>query len=1668
MSMEANENQSSRQRSWWPYLALFLILLVAGYLRFTGLNWDENTHLHPDERFLTMVETSIQPAVSLREYFTTATSPLNPRNRGHGFFVYGSFPIFLVRYVVRYVAEGLNNYCLTAGCTFNFLGYDGVHLVGRALSALADLATLVVLFFLGRRLYDERVGVLAALLGAGSVLSIQQSHFFTVDTYVALFATLSLYCAVRVAQDDRGSDWIWFGLAFGAALACKISVWPLGLVLVAAAWVRAVRQREPSMMRPFLNLAAAAILAFLVFRVLQPYAFTGLNFDIETMGEDAYYDAVAAAPGWWQKAYDVLPEPIRAVLLPAPRWLGNMRTIQSQVGGDVDFPPNHQWTDRRPIVFPWKNMVLYGMGPALGLTAWLGFAAAVLYMLIWIGRRKNWHQHLLPALWIAIFFLYQGTQWVKSMRYLLPIYPALILLGAWALVEGVRTVRRRWGNRRRWLVGVAWALPVLVVGLTLAWAFSFVNIYHQPTTRVAAARWIYENVPTGATLLYETDAGPAELQIPVPITEYLRDGSRNVTTFEMPVSGRVTGVRMNYLSDPNLDPEPETFFVAVSSDIGSESHLAAGVFSENLVPQTNVRGDAHTIAFEPVELAAGQSYYLITEAQDGAPVRSTGAFVVNESSWDDGLPLRIDGLDGFNIYEGSPLELYWEDNADKREQMIRLLDEADYLFITSSRQLGSIPRLPTRYPMTTAYYEALFDGNLGFEPVATFMADLHVGPLQINDVFGRLGWGEAPDVGWPPPGAWAAEEAFSVYDHPPVWIFAKTEEYDPVQTRAILEAVDLSQARFITPYEYTEQLKAGRRPGLLQWLFPSDSSEPEAEETRSMWLEPDVWAEQQAGGTWSELFDPEGLLSRKPAVGAAVWWALLAVIGWLAFPLASLVLGGLPSQGYVVSKILGLLLIAWMSWMLVSLGWLTYSRGTIYVAIGLLALVAVGVGLARRHALAHFVRTKWRLMLTVEVVGLALFVISLLIRSGNPDLWHPNYGGEKPMDFSFLNAVLKSTTFPPYDPWLAGAYINYYYFGFVMIGNLIKVLGIVPYVAYNIALPMLFALTGLGAFSISYDLVAGLARNKTGEDRPERRVWMRRALFAGLAAAVLAVLLGNLGQIWTFINGWHRLGAGEGGFLVETLRGLLENIKGNPLPIYTGSWYWDATRIIPPAQGEAGPITEFPFFTFLYADLHAHMIDMPLVLLALAWALGLAQRADRSGRRPVWRALPSLAVSWIVGALVIGALRATNTWDWPTQLGVGVVAVLYWAWRTFRPGWRWLAAAAAGIAALVGLSSLFFLPVTRNFVPAYTEVQRWQGGVTPAWAYFAVHGLFLFILLTVLGHEFRDWTRQLSDKTLERLEPWGSMIGLGVLILLLAMVALLAMGIPVGPLVLLLMAAAGLLALQSRLPAERRAVLMLLTLGLALTLAVEVIVLSGDISRMNTVFKFYLQVWLIFSAIGGAALVWAWQTVQQWRRPWRQVWLIGLGALVFTAALYPPTAAAAKFRDRFHADQPPAGLDGMQFMLTSTHYDQDQAIPLEDDYDAIRWLQDNVQGSPVIMEANTYPKIYGWGNRITMFTGLPSVVGWEWHTRQHRAGFEGATEEVRRRANDVIAFYNTPDVDQALNILQSYDVQYVIVGRLEQAYYSPVGLEKFDLMVELGMLQEVYRNPGAVIYQIGG
>jgi uncharacterized membrane protein len=259
---------------------------------------------------------------------------------------------------------------------------------------------------------------------------------------------------------------------------------------------------------------------------------------------------------------------------------------------------------------------------------------------------------------------------------------------------------------------------------------------------------------------------------------------------------------------------------------------------------------------------------------------------------------------------------------------------------------------------------------------------------------------------------------------------------------------------------------------------------------------------------------------------------------------------------------------------------------------------------------------------------------------------------------------------------------------------------------------------------------------------------------------------------------------------------------------------------------------------------------------------------------------------------------------------------------------------------------------------------------------------------------------------------------------------------------------------------SRRLVLFMTGTAFFLTMLVEVIVLSGDIGRMNTVFKFYLQAWVLFGASSAAALGWTLIELRRWKNGWQTVWRIGLAALALGAFMFPLTATTAKTQDRMSLEAPHT-LDGMAFMLTSEYPDEGGVVQLNAEYEAIRWVQENIFGTPVIVEANT--PLYRWGSRFSIYTGLPTVLGWDWHQTQQRG--HSQVSKIPGRQTDIRMFYLMDDRQIAEDFLREYQVEYVILGQLERNYYPGVGLDKFERW-EGDLWQEVYRNEETVIYRV--
>ncbi|HEU4679545.1 MAG TPA: glycosyltransferase family 39 protein, partial [Terrimicrobiaceae bacterium] len=506
-------------------LLLGAVLLLAFGLRTYNVNWDRSQHLHPDERFISTVLAELRSPSSVAEYFDSDDSPLNPYNH-KGSYVYGTLPLFATKATGEWLdrdadgsthrsgqllldlseALGANPRDRNGSLTFDG-GYNG-NLVGRVISALADTLTVLVVFELGRYLFGARTGLLASALFALAPLHIQQSHFFTSDTFLTLFASCTLYLLARTVHERRPIYLPAAGLTLGLALACKVSALLLlapyfgALVLPLAVALRRVARERPVRLWPrrqdgewVVWWAAGLIAVLLAFRVFQPYAFTneGLlgTFELSYGTEDFRPGALISL------------EPLRPphYLALDSRFLDDLDNLRRTQDG-ADFPPNAQWVDRPAYFWPLQNLILWGFGP-------FGFAAAVIGAIA-AARREH---EIRPVIWMllgwcALVFFFYGRTFVPSMRYFMPAYPVLAVFGGVGLSALWTWRPRAWPASRRFGGPISRVSPIaLSAGLAMGaalfgFAFTF-GVYGTEISRIQASRWMLNELPETTVISHE-------------------------------------------------------------------------------------------------------------------------------------------------------------------------------------------------------------------------------------------------------------------------------------------------------------------------------------------------------------------------------------------------------------------------------------------------------------------------------------------------------------------------------------------------------------------------------------------------------------------------------------------------------------------------------------------------------------------------------------------------------------------------------------------------------------------------------------------------------------------------------------------------------------------------------------------------------------------------------------------------------------------------------------------------------------------------------------------------------------------------------------------------------------------------------------------------------------
>jgi uncharacterized membrane protein len=669
-----------------------------------------------------------------------------------------------------------------------------------------------------------------------------------------------------------------------------------------------------------------------------------------------------------------------------------------------------------------------------------------------------------------------------------------------------------------------------------------------------------------------------------------------------------------------------------------------------------------------------------------------------------------------------------------------------------------------------------------------------------------------------------------------------------------------------------------------------------------------------------------------------IWWLLFFFIGFVNLPLTIIFFKKAFDLGYGFSKFLGLLLISYLILLSGVAHLLPFTTLITYLFLLLLIVVNLVILNKNKKRFLALIKKKWRRLLLQEIIFTACLVGWSIVRAYQPDI----RGLEKFMDLGFINSLLRSKYFPAPDMWFAGKAVNYYWFGHLITAVITRLSTLPSFVTYNLMIATILGFLANGTFSLVSSLVSALSKNIAG-----------KAISAGLLSVLLVCFAGNFHTpAYVYKNGLDKY------------------------------WYPDATRFIgynPPVEDKT--IHEFPIYSFVVSDLHAHLLGIPLVILFLGLLWNIASAKEE-------KSLLKRVSKLLLPGLVLAGMFMTNTWDFGNYLIAAAASIFFLKLIPKKFSWKklWWATleTVITVSLLFIIGIVFSLPFILNFSSMVQGV-KFVYSHTPIWQ------------LLVL---------------------WGFPAVLTVIFL---------------PLVTFI--------LRGKVKKPDIFILSLLTASWLLVAIPEVIYIKdiyiASHYRANTMFKLTYQAYVMFYLSAGYIAV---RTVGQIKKIVVKIFSTTFFTLLFTSLFIYPFIAVNSYYNRL---QEYKGLNGEVWLKTI----------YPDIYETVLWFRDHVSGQPTILEApgDSYTDY----NVISSYTGLPTVQGWFVHEWLWRGGSDAPAD----RSRDVAVIYETASVSEAKQLLDKYQVKYVVVGTHEKEKYPQLNELKFT---KIG--KKVYAGGETTVY----
>ncbi len=697
-----------------------------------------------------------------------------------------------------------------------------------------------------------------------------------------------------------------------------------------------------------------------------------------------------------------------------------------------------------------------------------------------------------------------------------------------------------------------------------------------------------------------------------------------------------------------------------------------------------------------------------------------------------------------------------------------------------------------------------------------------------------------------------------------------------------------------------------------------------------------------------------------------IWWAAALVLGVVFMPITGKMFAKFRDGGWMFSKAIGIFVSGYILWVLSCIQVLKFtSMNCLFVVLGCLGINLLFLWKNYKNNVYVFIKWDLKLIIIEEILFFVIFGIWTYLVCFDPAA----YGTEKFMDYGFMTSMMRAEYLPPQDTWYAGEAINYYYGGQYLATFMTKLSGVNVGKGYNFMRTMISSFGFLLPFSLVYQLLHRLQIRH--RQKSDGLVSMLGGALAGLAVS----FCGNMHYVFYS--------------LIPTI---LSKFTGAQVDYY----YPNSTRYIGHNPEVAGDETihEFPSYSFVLGDLHAHMVNLMFVLVVVGLALAWALKMEKKQKLDLKEALLQPEVLWI--GFFTGMFRWTNFWDFPIYFVVGGCVVFFVNIRLYKKSAKrfWITTITQALEVILA-GYVVALPFTLTFDKIASSIKMTHSHsafyqLLVLWGLpVAITGAFVISRIV----SYRRKTKEAEQK-------------------------------------------GGIISFFAKMPVEDLFIFLMSLCAMGLVLMPEVIYMEDIYTgayRANTMFKLTYQAFILFGFSMAYVLV---RTLILNKKVAKGFAVAGLFLLMLTAG-FGVNACKSRFGDVTDLDRF-KGIDASIYVSQS----------FSSDYEAICWLNENVSGQPVVLEANG--DSYTGYERVSVATGLPTVLGWYVHQWLWR----GDTAALNERAEDVEAIYTSTNKDLVKQMIALYDVTYIYIGNLERQKYPELN----DLL-----LQEI----GEVVYSNG-